>query len=261
MRAKTNERNRTHPERRAHRAKMTAAVRKYLDDHFKNGGTLEELKNTHDPRRNPENPGQHYSISIVRLPLPATQDGLFVIKDLGDSLKSAFGGIVRDKDGGEIHVLEARDLWAEANVMTFLGTRTDIPVPWIYNSCAADEKDPERSFIAMEYIEGKVFDTRMTLTENQKSSIIRQVAAIRIRLMEITSRLIGGANWPMLPDGTPAPMDPGDKHPAGAMSGPRVWDDGRVRSPPRSFKFAFQIDIATNQITCIHSIKSGIIQN
>lgn len=229
MQAKANERKRTHPERRAHCTKMATAVRDYLDGHFNSGGTLEELKNLGDPARNPDTPGQHGSVSIVRLPLPATQDGLFVIKDLGSPLKTPYRSISKDADGNDTYILEAKDLWAEASAMKFLGTHTDIPVPWVYTSCAADEKGPERSFLAMEYVEGTVFRTGMTLTEFQKNSIIKQMAAIRIRMIEITSELIGGVDWPILPDGTPSTIKLKDKHSAGVMSGPRVWGDGRVR--------------------------------
>lgn len=208
---------------------MTAAVRNFLDNHFKNGGTLESLKNIDDPKRYPESLGQHDSISIIRLPIPATQDGLFVIKDLGSPLKTPYGNAIKNAQGNDTYVLQARDLWVEASAISFIGTHTDIPVPWIYTSCAADEESIERSFIAMEYVEGTAFRAGMTMTENQKDSVIRQLAAVRIRMIELTSQAIGGVNWPILPDGTPSTINRKDKHPAGVISGPTLWDDGRVR--------------------------------
>lgn len=218
MKAKINERNRTFAERRAHCLEMAATVRDYLRDHFRNGRTLAQLRNDDDPRKNPQIPGQHGSISIVRLPLPAAQDGLFVIKDRGPGVK--------DSMGVTTYALETKDLWAEASAMSFIGLHTEIPVPWIYSVCGAAENNPELSFFAMEYIEGTSYHAGMRLTENQKNRIIRQMATIRIRMIEITSKFIGGVNWP-IEGPEPNTKNP---HPAGAMSGPRVWDNGRVRS-------------------------------
>lgn len=225
VKAKANEHNRTRAERLEHCAAMTVAVNTHLRNHFSNGGTLEQLKHIEDRYRTPEIPGQHDSISIVRLPLPATQDGLFVIKDLGNLQRSSTGETMKLADGRDMYTIEARDLWAEASAMSFISRYTDIPAPWVYTSCEPDEKDPGRSFITMEYIEGSVYRAGMRLSESQKVSIIRQMAGIRIRMIYITSQLIGGVNWP-LTDG-PRPNPP---HPAGEMSGPRVWDDRRVRS-------------------------------
>lgn len=224
MKAKINERNRTNAERRDHCLRMTDAVRGYLRNHFNNGGTLAQLKNDGDPGKDPQVPGQHGSISIVRLPLPASEDGLFVIKDLGMLQKDNLGNVMEDPNGN-IHTIEARDLWAEASALTFLSQHSDIPVPWVYGCCAADEKNPELSFIAMEYIEGTAYHARMRLTDNQKNRIIRQMATIRIRMLEITSKAIGGMGWPIPNPNT----EPNPPHPVGEMSGPRIWDDGRVR--------------------------------
>lgn len=213
MKAKINERNRTNVERQEHCLRMSDIVTDYLRNHFKNGGTLAQLRNDGDLEKTPQIPGQHGSISIVRLPLPASEDGLFVIKDLGTPLNDDLG-----------YTIEAKDLWVEASTISFLGHYTDIPVPWIYSSCAVDEKNPELSFFTMEYIEGTAYHAEMRLTDDQKNRIIRQMATIRIRMIENTSQAIGGMNWPIP---SPKPKLP---HPVGAMSGPRIWDDGRVRS-------------------------------
>lgn len=234
MKVKINERNRTNTERREHCLRMSDIVTDYLRNHFKDGGTLAQLRNDGDPGKAPQVPGQHGSISIVRLPLPAGEDGLFVIKDLGVPLKDDSGNVVEESPGRDAYIIEARDLWAEASILSFLGHHTDIPVPWIYSSCAVDEKNQELSFLAMEYIEGTAYHARMRLTDNQKDRIIRQMATIRIRMIENTSQAIGGVNWP-IPNPNPNPDPP---HPVGAMLGPRVWGDERVSSIfTWSFKF------------------------
>lgn len=233
MKKKINERNRTDAERRDHCLRMTDAVAAYLHHHFNNGGTLAQLRNDGDPGKDPEVPGQHGSISIVRLPLPASEDGRFVIKDLGMLQKDTLGNVMEDSNGN-IYTIEARDLWAEASALTFLSQHSDIPVPWVYSCCAADERDPEFSFFTMEYIEGTTYHARLRLTDNQKNRIIRQMATIRIRMLEITSKAVGGMGWPTQ---NPNP-NPNPPHPVGAMSGPRIWDDGRVRFISTwSFKF------------------------
>lgn len=206
---------------------MTTAVSTYVHNHFINGGTLEQLKHSEDPYKNPEIPGQHGSISIVRLPLPATQDGLFVIKDLGNLQQNSTGQIRKGGDGKDMYTIEARDLWAEASAMSFISRYTDIPAPWVYTCCGPNEKDPERSFISMEYVEGSVYRAGMRLSESQKVSIIKQMAGIRIKMITIMSTSIGGVNWPIPEVGKDQEI-PGTPHEAGVMSGPRVWDDGRV---------------------------------
>lgn len=231
VKAKANEHNRTRAERLEHCRAMTIAVGTHVRNHFRNGGTLEQLKHIEDRYRTPEIPGQHDSISIVRLPLPAAQDGLFVIKDLGNPQTSSTGETMKLADGKDMYTIEARDLWAEASAMSFISRYTDIPAPWVYTSCEPDEKNPERSFITMEYIEGTVYRTGLRLSESQKVSIIRQMAGIRIKMMYITSNLIGGVDWPLAQATDPAGgLKLKSPHPAREMSGPRVWGDGRVRS-------------------------------
>lgn len=224
MKSKINARYRTRAERRIHCQRTTLTVIRYLDYHFGNGGTLAELKNEGDIESRPKVPGQHGSISIVRLPIPATEDGLFVIKDLGPA-------IGKDPKGNDIYAQQARDLWAEGCAMSFIGFNTQIPVPWVYSICAPEQKNPEHSFIAMEYIEGAMYHANMRLTDNQKNNIIRQMATIRINMLELTSRLIGGLDWPLQGKGLGLNKTTRDStHVVGEIAGPRVWQEGRVRS-------------------------------
>jgi aminoglycoside phosphotransferase (APT) family kinase protein len=194
--------------------RMYRDVRRYLKFHFDNGRTLEQLQNIGDEQSNPELAGQHQSVRIVRLPIPATEDGLFVIKNLGS--------------GGE-YPRNARDLFAEASAMELVGTYTKIPVPKVYYACRADEKDPQLSFIAMEYVKGEAYKKSLRLTRSQRISIIRQMAIIRIEMIKVMSALIGSVEYPMTRIKGNI-VDPNFLNPAGEMVGPEVSAEGRVRS-------------------------------
>lgn len=242
--------NRTPAERYRHNVMMAHDVEQYIIKHFERGGTLEELQNDDDVGSNPGYIGQHQSVHIVRLPIPATRDGLFVIKNLGVGL------------GGE-HPRDAKDLYAEACAMALVSRYTQIPVPWVYVCCQPNETDPQRSFIAMEYIEGEIYGGTLKLTQRQKISIIRQMAIIRIEMIKVISGSIGGVGLPTKRSEADK-LNPKFLNSAREMGGLEVWAEGRVCSrssflllldPTVSMNCA---NIAANEFECDYRKRFGM---
>lgn len=200
---------------------MGPAVEKYLTDHFENGGTQEQLYNNDDEKSIPDYAGQHASVRIARLPIPATKDGIFTVKNLGKKVG----------DAGGSYEIDTSDLFAEASAMALVALRTKIPIPWPYTCCAADEKDPVRSLITMEYIEGEPYAADVGLTPTQRWNIIKQMAVIRIRMLYVVSKGIGSVG---LPAKEPELEDSGSMWVldavAGKMAGAVTNTEGRVSS-------------------------------